>query len=276
MSYESILVPLQLGMKNARLLGVVGDLAARCGAHVCGIAMCHPIHFSPSDANLISDSAVRDREVRMQEIVEAEDEFRQMMAGRATSIDWHAGMTAVPIAREVADQARDADILVTAAERNCLLFKTPNDLRIGDLLMQIGRPILVVPDSAERLSLDHVLLGWKDGREAQRAVADALPLLKKAGRVTVVEIVPESELPEARHRLDQVVTWLARHRIEAKALPTSCTNDDAARFKLLASDLNATFVVAGAYAHSRFHELVFGGVTRELLLHTGLCSMLSH
>jgi nucleotide-binding universal stress UspA family protein len=238
--------------------------------------MCHPIHFSSSEAYLISDLAVQDREVRMQEIAEAETEFREIMAAHATSFDWHAGMTATPIAHEVANHARRADLVVTAAQRNNNLFNAPNPLRIGDLVMETGRPVLVVPDPAEGLSLDHVLVGWKDSREARRAIPDALPLLDKSGRVTVVEIVPEPELREARSRLDQVVAWLGRHRIKAKGLAIESNKDDPGRLRLLASDLDATFVVAGAYGHSRFHEWVFGGFTRDLLLHTDLCAMLSH
>jgi nucleotide-binding universal stress UspA family protein len=276
MPYTSILVNLRLGEKNARILGIVADLAGRYGAHVLGVAVCQPVHISYSDAYLVSDLAVQDREVRMKEMAEAEAEFRDTMTGRAASLQWHARMAAVPLAREVADQARGADLVVTAAERNRGYFETSNPLRIGDLVMQAGRPVLVVPDSAEQLSLDHILVGWKDGCEARRAVFDALPLLGKARRVTVAEIAPEAALQAARGRLDQVTGWLARHRIAAESVAVASTGDDAAHLGLLSVDRDATFIVAGAYAHSRVREWVLGGVTRDLLLHTDLCSMLSH
>ena len=58
--------------------------------------------------------------------------------------------------------------------------------------MQAGRPLLVVPDACDWLDLRSVLVAWKDTAEARRAVADALPLLRKATDVTIVEIVEET------------------------------------------------------------------------------------
>ena len=276
MSYTSILVNLQLGKKNASILRIVGDLAGQYGAHVIGLALCAPIRLFYDSACLISDVAVQDREVRMQEMTEAEAEFRDKMTGRAKSLQWHAAMTETPLAQAIADQARSADLVVTAVERQRDYFEAPNTIRIGSVVMQTGRPVLVVPDPAEGLSLDHVLVAWKDGREARRAVSDALPLLEKARRVTVVEIAPEPELQQARDRLDQVVGWLAHHRVAAHAMPVASAGDNAARLNLLASDQDATLIVAGAYAHSRLHEWVLGGVTRDLLLHSDFCSVVSH
>ena len=46
----------------------------------------------------------------------------------------------------------------------------------------MGRPTLVVPEEARTLRVEHVVLGWKDTREARRALLDALPFLQKATR----------------------------------------------------------------------------------------------
>ena len=45
----------------------------------------------------------------------------------------------------------------------------------SDLLMQAGRPIIVVPPALEWFDFRSVLVAWKDVREARRAVLDALP-----------------------------------------------------------------------------------------------------
>jgi hypothetical protein len=53
------------------------------------------------------------------------------------------------------------------------------------------------------------VVAWKDAREAQRAIVDSLPFLGKASKVTVVEIVAEESLADARSRLAEIVTcWL--------------------------------------------------------------------
>jgi nucleotide-binding universal stress UspA family protein len=43
----------------------------------------------------------------------------------------------------------------------------------------------------------------------------------------------------------------------------------------IASEVGAGLVVAGAYGHSRFHEWVFGGVTKRLLNPSKRCTLLS-
>jgi nucleotide-binding universal stress UspA family protein len=44
----------------------------------------------------------------------------------------------------------------------------------------------------------------------------------------------------------------------------------------LAANVGAGLVVAGAYGHSRFRELVLGGMTQYLITQTARCALLSH
>ena len=63
----------------------------------------------------------------------------------------------------------------------------------GEAILKMGRPTLVVPEEARTLRAEHVVLGWKDTREARRALRDALPFLQRATRVTIVEARGEGE-----------------------------------------------------------------------------------
>jgi nucleotide-binding universal stress UspA family protein len=276
MTYRSIMVALQVGRKNGSALAVARDLAEQFGSHVFGVAMCQPIHISYSDAYLVSDLAAQDREIRDREMLAAEAEFRAVMQGRVVSLGWHAGMTNTDLARAVADHARGADLVVIGARRDRSVFEVSSELHAGDLVMQTGRPVFVVPERVERLTLGHVMVGWKDGCEARRAVADARPLLAKARRVSLVEIVPNEELPAARGRLMDVAAWLARHDIAAEAVPVASAGDAGAQLKRVATDRQADLLVAGAYAHNRLQEWVVGGVTQTLLMHSDLCCLLAH
>jgi nucleotide-binding universal stress UspA family protein len=142
--------------------------------------------------------------------------------------------------------------------------------------MQAGRPCLIVPANTSTLALAHVMVGWKDTRETRRAICDALPLLKLAERVTVVEIAVEDGLADARSSLDDVVAWLRRHSVNATPLATLSTGDDAGRLYTIADEQGTDLIVAGAYGHSRVREWVLGGVTRDLLLKADRCSLVSH
>jgi nucleotide-binding universal stress UspA family protein len=147
----------------------------------------------------------------------------------------------------------------------------------SDLVMQVGRPLLVVPETCNRLDLRSVLIAWKDTAEARRAVSDALPLLREAAEVTIVEIVEdEAERAPALLRVEDVAAWFSRHGVRAVwQVPEQC-GDAATQLERVASDVGAGVVIAGAYGHSRLSEWILGGVTRRLINPANRCSLLSH
>ena len=156
------------------------------------------------------------------------------------------------------------------------IFDSSHHVDIGDLVMQLGRPALIVPAVAGKVSLERVLIGWKDTRESRRAVLDALPLLKKADHVVVCEIAPEEGMAAARAHVGDVVSWLKRDGIKAEPGAALSTGDDATRLKAIAGDQAADVIVAGAYGHSRVREWAFGGITKDLLLRADRCAFVSH
>ena len=119
----------------------------------------------------------------------------------------------------------------------------------------MGRPTLVVPEKARTLRAEHVVLGWKDTREARRAVRDALPFLQKATRVTIVEARGEGEETTVLGRLDDVACYLSRHRVEGRPrVMVRQEGSGAAQLIEIAQEERADLVVTGAYGHSRLGE----------------------
>ena len=124
-----------------------------------------------------------------------------------------------------------------------------------------------------------MLVAWKDTPEARRAIVAALPMLRKAKDVTVAEIVEAGgSQPAAVARVRDVLTWLSRHGVSASELvPEQNQDRDApAQLDAMAADLGAGVVVAGAYGHSRFRELILGGMTQHLITQAERCVLLSH
>lgn len=276
MTITSMLVSLQLGQSNDAPLKVAAELAARFGAHAEGIALCQPIHISASDAYLVSDLAVEDREERLHQMAAAEAAFRQALTGRARSTSWHAEIILSNLSAAVAAEARGHDLIVASAETSHPFSDPVPPVNVGDLVLQAGRPVLLVPPTVETLALDHVLLAWKDGCPARRAAADGLPMLRNAKRVTVAEIVPAADTAEAEKRLRAIAEWLSRHSIHAETTVLAETGEDAGRLADLAQDLGIDLIIAGAYAHNRLQERIFGGVTRTLMTQKERCILLSH
>ena len=275
MTYTTLMVHLELGRPNDGLLKIAGDLAKRLHAGVIGIAARQPLQMIYGDGYFAGDVYERDCDEIAAELGAAELEFRTALEARVPVIEWRSSQTTPYLADYLANEARGVDLIVTGVATGDFLDASRN-VNTSDLIMQAGRPVLLVPTTATTLKLDRALVAWKDTRETRRAVSDALPLLKHAAAVTVVEIATDADLGGARRRVADVVAWLSRHGVKAEGLAQLSTGDDATALYALGQDSGADVVVAGAYGHSRLREWVLGGVTRDLLLSANRCALVSH
>jgi nucleotide-binding universal stress UspA family protein len=127
------------------------------------------------------------------------------------------------------------------------------------------------------LAARHIVVGWKDTREARRAIWDALPFLKRAEAVHVTEVASGSELNEAARRAADIVAHLERHQVRASAEVRTRREASAAdELILVAQQHAADLIVVGGYGHARAREWIFGGVTRGLLTRSPMCCLFSH
>jgi nucleotide-binding universal stress UspA family protein len=275
MTYATLMVHLELGRSNAGLLRVTAELAERFGASVIGIAARQPMQMAYGDAYVAGDLIEQDRDEIAKEIKAAEVEFRIALQPRVPVIEWRSAQKYAYLSDYIANEARSADLIVTGVASTDF-FDASRIVNTGALVMQAGRPVLIVPTAAQALRLDRVLIGWKDTRETRRAVSDAIPLLKHATVVNVVEIVAEDYLSTAERHVHDVAAWLKRHGIRAEGSAQRSTGDDATSLYGIGQDMGADVVVAGAYGHSRLREWALGGVTRDLLLSANRCSFISH
>jgi nucleotide-binding universal stress UspA family protein len=277
MTYATVMVSLALDQPNYARLEVAGELAERFEAALVGVAAAKfapPLYFT--------DGAEAQRLIDQEEasvkrcLADLEAEFRAATRTRGGRAEWRSAAD-FP-ARFVVAQARCADIVVSGGQSpafsDAFSLVSPKDL-----VMQAGRPLLVVPDRINWLNLRSVLVAWKDTPEARRAVAGALPMLRKAKDVAIVEI-PEADDDRAAvmARVSDVAAWLARHGVTATARVPEATGSEPAAVQLerVADDVAAGLIVAGAYGHSRFRELILGGVTEYLVTQSVRCVLLSH
>jgi nucleotide-binding universal stress UspA family protein len=208
-------------------------------------------------------------------LAQLESEFRKSMQNRGTEAEWRC--TEDFPSRYIVQQARACDIIVVGEAGRGGISDPFAQIDPGDLVIPAGRPLLVVADDCNWLDLRSVLIGWKDTTEARRAAVDALPILRKAADVTVVEIVEtETNRAGALSRTRDVVAWLARHGVRASELVPEQCGEPTAQLERIAGELGAGVIVAGAYGHSRLREWVLGGVTRRLINPSSRCSLLSH
>ncbi|MBL6853797.1 MAG: universal stress protein [Alphaproteobacteria bacterium] len=142
-----------------------------------------------------------------------------------------------------------------------------------------GRPVLLLPGPAHirrSPSLDRITLAWDFSRPAARALADALPLMRQAGRVQIVMVENEKELP-ARRTPERLLEHLMINGVAGKFEVVDAAGRRAS--ELLRDYLDttdATMLVMGAFGHSRLREFVMGGTTRSMLDDPPLPVFLSH
>ena len=276
MTYKTLMVHLELDGDNSGLLEVTADLAGRFEADVIGIAACQPVQMLFDEGLTAGEELVADRAEITREIAAAKVQFHKALKSRVKNLEWRSSITYGPLASYIADEARAADLIITGPDRGASLLENTRRVKIGDLALEAGRPLLVVPHGISNLTLNNVFVGWKDSRESRRAVADGLPLLKLAKNITVLEAAGKPALGRARDRVDDVARWLERHDIAATPMAMTLTDTDIADLHAAMIERGCDLLVAGAYGHSRVGEFVFGGVTRDLLLAAEYCVLISH
>lgn len=270
--YASIMAPVHLGPGAESTVALAAGLAERFSSRLIGVAAEDIVlpYYGDSvaalDAVLIEDA----RQAAADHLEKAEVLFRR--AAKACPVqEWRAVVDATR--SHVLAQARAADLLVIGRSGAKDPDQGPMALSPGDLVMELGRPVLVVPPHLDRLSGKRVVIAWKNTREARRAVWDALPFLMRAEAVIVLTVGQEA----AESGAQDVCAYLAGHHIAARALarPDSDRTAIDAIGEIVRQE-NADLIVAGAFGHSRLREWIFGGVTRDLLQETPVCCLMSH
>jgi nucleotide-binding universal stress UspA family protein len=172
-------------------------------------------------------------------------------------------------------EARAADLVIVGRAAASDIVERVVDP--ANVLVQCGRPLLVVPDAVGTLSAEHIIVGWKESREARRAVRDALALLKRAKGVTIAAIEEPGQSAGDSGPLDDVAAYLARHGISITATITGRLAGSVSEgLAAIAREKGADLIVAGGYGRSRLSEWIWGGATRDLLNFCPLCCLLSH
>ncbi len=275
MSYKSMVVCLDNSAGSARLLDFALELAARHGAHLTGLHLTYdPIIMSDPYAVWAPMMLEWEESAEEKQNI-AKEQFYSSAKKAAVNVDW-AGYRSSDAGHVIA-HARASDLAIIG-QRN------PNDVsndagnNLADLLaLKLGRPVLYLPYAGNiSAKLNKIMVAWDGGREAARAMADALPFLAAAKQVTVLSISEQADLDNDLPDIN-IAGYLARHEVKVDIERNQGVDIDPADWLLSrANELDADLLVMGAYGHNRMTEMVLGGVTRSLLRHMTLPVLMSH
>ena len=271
--YKDILVHIDASADCACRLDVAVALAQRFGGRLKAV-------FAQQDHNDTSLIARR----RSDALTVAAAEARQRVEARASAesldLTWLETSSGHPedLVREVVVAARFADIaVVSQPDSEHRLHAVPNSL-VEDLVRYSGRPVLIVPTIGWPGTLaTRVLVAWNAGREAARALGDALPLLHGSQEVVVLSRHAAEETGPHNESWPGIVEHLHSHGIAATK--ADWTVDDIGVMDLLlsqAADHGSDLIVMGAHGE---HESLFarrGVGTRFILRHMTVPILMAH
>lgn len=208
-----------------------------------------------------------------QQARDAETVFRDTLHRLAPDVSATHRFVEEEVGWAMARESLVADIAIPAHPAEAIPAPAPMARTAEYVLLNSGRPVLILPPGTRLKPGGHVAIAWDGRREAARAVADAMPLLAAAAYVSVITICSDpANAPDSG--ATALLAWLERHGIKAE-LRMERGGDVGEILLFLVGAMQVDLLVAG-YGHSRARELVMGGTTRMLLATSPVPLLLSH
>jgi nucleotide-binding universal stress UspA family protein len=270
MSFATMMVHVDVDPPSDARIRLAARLAARFQATLIGACAWEP-RPPLTYGGVVVDAKITEDMLRgiSARLDQAGEHFRTLVEPDQP-VEWRSAIESPT--EFVIKQARAADLLIVSRDRMAGCSLDP-----GAVVLKAGRPLLAVPPDIQSLIAERVVIGWKDTREARRALRDSLPLIRESLSVVIIEIVDFGGEKQAQTHIDDVARYLARHHI-AVTVRTTAYSAGSVQAELIrvAEEINADLIVAGGYGHSRLGEWIFGGVTQGLLATSPVCCLLSH
>ncbi|MGV8955806.1 MAG: hypothetical protein ACOH2M_32225 [Cypionkella sp.] len=272
MEIRNIVVGLTIDAVDPDLVAVAVDLALQHKASLTGFMAAQPPVVASMGAGDVAATLYTEQLNEIEAAIAlARDTFARLIPA-GIKHDWQ-GRVQQP-ALGLIEVARTADLIVIGSPPE-VRDDGYRNIDIGELLLGAGRPVLIAAAGVKKLKANKVIVAWKDTKEARRAIADALPLLKLANDVHVV-VIDEGNLGPERTSMLDAVTWLQSHDVKAHGDVLPDEGGAANSIANVAKAADADLIVSGAYGHSRLREWLVGGMTRDLLATPGIHRLLSN
>jgi nucleotide-binding universal stress UspA family protein len=251
------------------------SLARQADAHVTVQAASLKLTLTHAFISTFAEGLVATENRRLDELAHAvADSSRRAAAASGIACTTQAPQLSYPaLIRSFASLARTHDLTVLDAERIALALDRG---LIEAVLMDSGRPLLVVPQGKEAFAGDRIIVAWDGSAKAARALNDALPFLRGATQVELVSVTGEKDLAHAVPGAE-IAPHLTRHGVAVNVLALPAMEGDVAEtLRNHARLTRADMIVMGAYVHSRLREAILGGTTQSLLKDTPVPLFLSY
>ena len=279
---KTILVPTEQGTAMASALDTALLLAQKFDGCIEGFAL------RPAVADLVAmdpDSgltmvAVKENDAEM--VRQAEELFRAFMENHrivqrsgdgpaSLSCSWLAD---APSGHDfVGSYGRVFDVIVLARPGD--EWQSPSMITLESALFESGRPVLIAPPASPRSLGTNILVAWNNSTEQARTMADAMPILRLAERITILTVEGATVAGPSG---EQMARSLKMNGIAAETVTMKPVGKRSAGETILAKadELGCDLIVKGAYTQSRLRQMIFGGTTRHILANAKLPVLMAH
>ena len=279
MSYKSIIVHVDQSRHAATRIKMAAEIAIAENAHLVGAAMTGISRFVSRDSTFDPTGV----------IIASQVDFLYERANLALA-DFDSiakKMGVLSYEKRLVDDEPESGLSIQARYCDLVVVSQadpdePSPNLVSDLpeyvTLNCARPVLIVPHTGQFSHAGkNVLVAWDASMEATRAVTNAIPLLKLAKNVTVAlfNTARQADVHGEQPGAD-IALFLARHDIKVNVLQQSTNHDIGHALIALAADRGSDLMVMGCYGHTRFRELLLGGVTVTVLESMKIPTLMSH
>lgn len=178
----------------------------------------------------------------------------------------------------LAMQSRYCDLIVIGqAAQDSVLPRLRSDTP-EYVLLNCVCPVLVLPSAGPAGGIgNRVTVGWNGSANAARAIMSAIPVLREAELVDLVVYSADADMEmHGEQPGADMAAYLARHGVKVELTARDASSDAGNALLAHAANHGSDLIVMGAFGHSRFRELVFGGATRSALSASTLPLWMAH
>jgi nucleotide-binding universal stress UspA family protein len=279
MSYKTILVHVDQSKHAPARIRLAAEIALAENAHLVGAAMTGISRFVYQDSAIdITRTVIADQIDALNKSANQALEQFESIAKQVGVLSYEKRLIDDEPEDGLALQARYSDLVVVSqTDRDEPTASMASDLP-EYVMLNCARPVLVVPYAGRFSNAGkNILIAWDGSMEATRAITNAMPLLRHAKNVTVVSFNAASQYDvHGEQPGADIALYLARHNIKVEIVQRNTRTDIGNALLSTAADLQSDLIVMGGYGHTRFREVMLGGVTMTILNSMTVPVLMSH
>ncbi|UCC55534.1 MAG: universal stress protein [Gammaproteobacteria bacterium] len=289
MGIKTILVPIDGSKNSFAALERAFVVANRFGSHIKALHVMLPptdgtaTGFYNLPANLRKSAESEAEKAAIQKAEELQEQFETYCSDHNIPISKRPTRQGGPSAVWKQEFGYVDDVLihhglvsdVIAVSRPTIrkgtLRREPLGRAIEAILLRTGRPVLINPPKSVAKKYTRVAIGWNDSIECSRALAMTMPWLVEMDEITVL-ITKDRE-----SSVKTLIEYLAWHNVKADIALLDDKGEWVGEALLnVSNEIDAEFLIVGGFSHTRAREVLFGGVTRHLLMNSNIVTIMVH